>query len=1161
MSNIKEFDINNFKINTNYIIEASAGTGKTYNIIEIVSKLLKNKISLNKILIVTYTEKATSELKNRIKSKLIEAKLNENINNAEIYTIHSFCKKIIDEFPITGNFISNMNMAENSIIEEFADIYIRENEYALKLITDCEYGTDKLKKQLIDLTKKYYLDKNGKENSNIVHYSIDNINVEDIDEYSFLKNAEKLDEVLNDSRFSIIKVWYNELIKDRNSSTINEKDYKNINDRFVKYEKGFPKSGNAKNKLDKYNDCWNYLNDYNVRFNLIKNNNIGLYLLRDFYIKWINYKQKFKLEDFNDMIRLVHEEVLNNQEFLNKLKDKYTYIIIDEFQDTNQLQYDIFKQIFLNDDNHHMIVVGDPKQSIYSFQGTDFTVYKKAIEEIEKDKSGIKESLSKNYRSSKVLVEGVNELIDGFKEANNEFNSFNDFKWSTSINLKEDGKEFCAWLDDAEIEKPIWIATSAQQDSINSDKNKDNNIIEPVIDEDEYSDIVVSQIVSLCSINEHGKTRLQVEEKTEKKQDNKRNVSFKDFCILCRTRPELDKIKYKLKKYGIPYLLYKDTSLFNSRECAHFISMLEAIVTPNFAGQNRNIYKKVLFTDFFGLDLKTIYSDYALKDDTPEMLALYNWKKIASKYDWAELVDALLNDSNLRKNNSGPGHMQSLFNYIQIGQFILNSLTKGNNLNDVIKKINDMKNHYSSDDNEEDVTLVERCTDFDAVKIMTMHAAKGLEFPIVISAGGLRKLSSKYNACIHHENGKAILKFESNVNKDGIEEIKRLFYVAYTRAKYLLIVPLYSELSDLSFINNTIKNLIDNNSQYIKTINSKNDLCKDLEDKVKTILSSGNNSDSDNLDNTSNKQQLIETKSSQLTHMHSYSSLSHAKTLDQSEENQEEIVEDVGYIDKENNLEIVDLGLSEYDSKYLKINTKEDSNISAISLSKDFPRGSRIGTVLHEVFEKIDFKNCANIDSLIKECFSHEGIKIKDKWVDDVKNIVSNVLEAKLEEIHGSEDYKSSFSLNELDMENRLSEIEFNFNFKDNSIKDYCNGFMDLVFKRGDYYSILDWKSDSLKDDFTSYSSEELEKHTNSHYSIQRVLYSYTLIKYLNTIYKDETLQDTFAKHFGGIYYVYLRGCNKNTFNGIYSQTWKDFDELENSYKNIVSIKVDKEQK
>lgn len=1155
---MNEFSIKDFKLNTNYVIEASAGTGKTYNIIEIVGKLISNNIPLNKILIVTYTDKATQELRNRIKEKLIDIKSSEKISDAEIYTIHSFCKTIMEEFPISGNFNSNMSMIDDSQIEEFADAYIRENDKCLDIIVnnkESKNPADDLKKKLINLTKRYYLDKDFKENTDVVSHKS-----QEVEEYLFLKNAKDLEEVFKNPKYSSLEDEYNEILEILKNTVKTKQDpFKNITKRIENFNKGF--STRASKYDQKYQTLWETLDRYNNDFEKIDTLKIDLEfdydLLKDFYINWIKYKEENKLIDFSDMIRSMHEECLNNNEFLNQLQNKYKYVIIDEFQDTNQLQYDIFKRIFLTD-NHNMIVVGDPKQSIYSFQGTDLTVYNKAKEEI-CEKSGLLKSLSKNYRTSSRLVEGVNELIRYFEDPNSSFNSFNNFKESSSVNYKDEKKEFNAYLDSLPLDKPIWIAT-----------DKDDNGIKE-IDEDKYSDIVVSKIVELCTLDESGKTKLQVEEKTKENETNKRNVSFKDFCILCRARSEVNTIIYKLKKYGIPYLQYKDSNLFKGRECAHFKAILEAIIISDFTGENRKVYNKALFTDFFGLDLALIHSSYSSRDDTIEMKELIKWRKLASKYDWAELIDALINDSNLRKNNSGSSNMQSLFNYLQIAQYILNSLTKDNNLDKVLKRLNDLSNSNSTDDDEDNASIVERASDFDAVKIMTMHSSKGLEFPIVISAGGLKDLrkNSDNNAYIHHENNNAIITLGRYTTDEEIEEFKRLFYVAYTRAKYLLIAPLYKELDSLHFIHDTLNSMIENKSEYIDIISD--NTTQNLDYLVTKILSHENitvSNPTDN-DNKEQKQTLINSKSSQLTHKHSYSSLTHSnQVLDETivDDTQEDLDEDdaseeIRRSDKEG---LIDLNneLDKYDSKFKEIKPAYDTNTNPITLSDNFPRGNRIGTILHEVFEKIDFKDYRDIDELIKECFKHEGLSYKSEWIDDIRNIVDNVLNAKLEVINGSIDLNQNFSLKELSFDSRLSEIEFNFNFKDNTIKDYCNGFIDLIFKRGEYHSVLDWKSDSLnlEEGFTSYSDYDvLKRHTSKHYAIQRVLYSYTLIKYLNVFYTGETLEDTFNKHFGGIYYVYLKGCNKNTFNGIYSQTWDSFKELEDAYKNLVKVKVDKE--
>ena len=122
-------------------------------------------------------------------------------------------------------------------------------------------------------------------------------------------------------------------------------------------------------------------------------------------------------------------------------------------------------------------------------------------------------------------------------------------------------------------------------------------------------------------------------------------------------------------------------------------------------------------------------------------------------------------------------------------------------------------------------------------------------------------------------------------------------------------------------------------------------------------------------------------------------------------------------------------------------------------------------------------------------------------------------------------------------------------------LKNYCNGFIDLVFKRSvngrEVYSILDWKSDTFEAD--QYSDGALLKaHTDDRYSIQRVLYSYSLIKWLNSFNPEKSEAEIFENHFGGIYYAYVRGCQANTCSGIYARTWKTWQKLESAFKKIM---------
>ena len=247
-----------------------------------------------------------------------------------------------------------------------------------------------------------------------------------------------------------------------------------------------------------------------------------------------------------------------------------------------------------------------------------------------------------------------------------------------------------------------------------------------------------------------------------------------------------------------------------------------------------------------------------------------------------------------------------------------------------------------------------------------------------------------------------------------------------------------------------------------------------------------------------------------------------------------------------------------FDKLALPIKGSYNVSLDPLDIPIDYPRGAKLGTALHETFEGLDFENYnIDLDKKITRCFEKQGIRIKDEWLNVTTLMVENVLNASIPVIHGNKSLDEFIKLKDISFDNKLDEVEFNFNLEMVKLKNYCNGFVDLIFKNGDYYSILDWKSDRLNDEFVSYATvDSLKKHVDECYSIQRVLYSYCLIKWLKLSMPEKSYQNIFEEHFGGVYYVFLRGCNKDTSNGVYAQTWASWQDLEDSFNEIVKYKV-----
>lgn len=1129
-------------------IKASAGTGKTYNIQKIVRQLLERKDvpQLEKILIVTFTEKAAGELRDRIRKELTG--FDVDVDNAPIYTIHSFCQKTLEEFAFTANKPASLELIDEEEISDFIDRAIRdglENDenFRTELIPLFENAENKdsfiesLKDDLKQAVAKYYPDEKIVEldaNSDSIYLKYEG-------------KKEQKDYTFEDCDFLLEKEEsgnYDEVKKDI-TRVFTGKD-----------------AANHKKNIEKYKKTRFYGN-----------------ILKSLYQVWQLEKSQNKQQSFNDMIRNVREAVCEKNSALKKeLQKKYDVAIIDEFQDTNQQQWDIFREVFKNE-NHSLIVVGDPKQSIYAFQGADINVYENAIGTFE---NGYK--LSHNYRSTDQMIEACNRLFeqDFFKGSDITFFKSDppEAPGDKTLNATFDGKEI----------KPFWICNSEKKE-----KNEDGSVkkSEVPISAEDFAKLAVEKIVDCCTYDKNGKTRLQVYEKKEK---NFRNVSFKDFAVLAKTSSEMENIENAMKDSGIPFLRYKDKNLFRGIECKHWISLINAIASPDFTGHNRAFLSEALFTRFFDIPIENVTDE---KYDSPtcdERKALIEWQMLAEDRKWAKLLESIFEKTQIEKRLSGLDNLQTLSKFRQIGEYIVEYLYKNDSsLDGVSRHLSRLVARTEGADDEGN--LVARGTDFDCVQLMTIHASKGLEFPVVIAAGGFKQRNNQIpQVYLYHEEkkddeGKPVGKYAKlSFSEDGKEKMKneeeiewqRLFYVAYTRASSLMILPNYEKsISGDKEINNVFTKTItaslsafmqnDANKKLYENFIFSEENNRKLSKEVQEILKHKKEKESDGTTEDSQKEVFTELKDAKnrLLKKNSYSSLGHKK-----------------------------IGLNEYVSDKYKPeeqdddeNLEETSELSDSDYLKGYPRGSKLGLALHSIFEKIDFETAlpiasassgkrisdyeelctdSDVKALIEDSFSEQSLKIDEEdsknWRKNTAQIVWNTLSARFKELTGEKEGEA-FSLREILLKDRTSEVEFNFMPEEFSsapeIRNYFNGFIDLLFVRNvdgkEVYSLLDWKSDTLPD----YSESETANHSVEKYSIQMVLYSYCLVKWLKTFpkYSSMDYNEIYKNHFGGIYYVYLRGTKAGTDNGIFAQKWENWKMLNTIFNDKICKKMKTESK
>ena len=1286
---LKPFELEDFDPakNNTLFIEASAGTGKTFTIQLLVAKLIAEEVPLKKILIVTYTEKAAGELKDRIRKKIVEvldtglldknaekAKWNDvsdklgffnkayrDVDNAAIFTIHSFCQKALKEYAYDAGRPFDVSMVDDSAVKELVERRIREewiNDADFKKLVEIKGSVDSviddLEDRLIKAVDLYKGSQNGKEivkrqstDLCILGKALSESEIEKIlvaEDFATLRkaidfeNEIKLLEAHPEARFS------------ETGKKGNAKNFVEAMEAWKKgsvlYSKGSFKEDYARDNFsgDLFN-AFAYFRDLReIISHDLYNHKLERFLsicTKDLFNEWQKNKSDSKLQSYNDMILSVHDAVLNGSGLKEKLQAEYTYAIIDEFQDTNQLQWDIFKTLFWNQSDHSIYVVGDPKQSIYSFQGADVNVYNKAIEVIKQENG---RRLACNYRSTNGIIHACNKLFekDFFKPADG-MNKLIDFTESISPDEKDPPEspkappQYCG-----KIIPSIWLCKG-------SDKG---------VNEHAFARAAVKQIVDWCSLTEETdesgkkKTKLQVFDKDH--PEKLRNLKLKDVAVLARSRTEMQVIESYMKQAHLPFTQYKESNLFKSRESAEWISLFRALNATDFSGWNRKLLNEVLITDFFkdglkktlakeGQDLEKIkdFNELHLVEsevfDSPEIWerkCLNEWRALALKKRYAEMLEHIYDDTCIDDRLTDRASLQELARLRQIGNYAIDYLYNHNcSLEDLVRHLDGLARFNESAD-DENGDLVEKGSDSDMVQVMTIHASKGLEFPVVISVAGFKGYYDQAEGpFLYHDNNDIYLGFGKNAKaarkKEELEEWKRLFYVDFTRASSILVLPNYEKWNkdpNYAFLKSAITRITtddkDKNYKVKDYIDELKSIPKDewepeqLQETVEKILLGSNEcKDSKNKDSDYDDQKkAMSTLQGQLGGkailQYSYSNLAKRKgddnidanviealegRSDSAEESETSLSDDANEQNKN-----IDLDVVEYACKEESIaSTEPSAEIQKWKeVEKTYPRGNKVGNVLHNTLEWLQFSKlfeentdkdsyktfdaaCSYSDLIekLKDEFKEQSLPIGEHESDWIKLsiwFIWNTLHAKLPVINGGE-FKDAepFTLASLPDSNHKPEVQFGLTAeldkKTNSyLHKFCKGFIDLLFVRPDAdgnkrFSILDWKSDYLEE----YSAKAIKEKVDKEYSVQRVLYSYCLIQWLKQFYgpgtqenlKDE--QKIFEKHFGGIYYAFLRGTDGQTQRGIYAQTWENFKKLEDAYievKNLMKKGSDNEE-
>lgn len=527
------------------------------------------------------------------------------------------------------------------------------------------------------------------------------------------------------------------------------------------------------------------------------------------------------------------------------LRKRYPVAMIDEFQDTDPVQFAIFSKLYLNqeaiDESSHCYLIGDPKQSIYAFRGTDINSYNKAKELILGNKGNVY-TLNTNYRSCQNIIKGVNEIFYEYEEPKTQESSEGSFSNIESQNSEESLSEKKVQIDYPYVKNPFdyynnsgkegYLDSKIHFEPVNfSDKA---NSVRFYFKDDSSKEIPICNYIREVSFADSQETpkandyygeiakfvaldvkRCLLEGKIFENGEE-RDVKPSDITILVNDAKENSFIQDALKKQSIQSVYFSDKeSVINSEdknynitvteEAANVIYLMEAMCDSTNSPKVNRLLGSSLLRLSSEKFLDSIKSDKLDSEITLLRVCRDSWEKYGfitafSQYIYQhDLLCTILETD---------GGERSLSNYFQIAEIVqsVNSKVTGSNAQLLWFKELVLNNKGEL---SEDVTKKHLESEQSLVKVMTIHKSKGLEFPIVFTPyeSGFMALKSKDSAIYYDPDSKQVSYALDRENKiigksvkdlvevAALQEQERLLYVALTRAKLANFITLPSCVS------------------------------------------------------------------------------------------------------------------------------------------------------------------------------------------------------------------------------------------------------------------------------------------------------------------------------------------------------------------------------
>ena len=1019
------------------MIEASAGTGKTYTIEQLVLRLLiETGTPLDGILLVTFTEKATGDLKIRLRQTL-ESSVSKHPNvlqpaldhfdQAPIFTIHGFCQRLLQEHALEQG-------------QDFRATHVDDGELLKQMLREVQ----------IKLWRSHF--------------------------------GDKLRAVLDHAGFS--------------RGTAGDWDDL-VLQAAARYQ---PRSGHQL-RPTLVPDWWRRLDEPGTNWA----GQLAVFTIHEVQRQLAEHKRQRGLQSFDDMIAAVEQSLDSRQNpdapnLLHRLRERYRFGIVDEFQDTDPLQWPIFRRIFVEGGTSKLFVVGDPKQAIFGFRSADLPTYLNAAKEMKEQADASAIDLDINWRSDPDLLEALNCV-------------FLDGEWFP----KESGIKY------TEVRPP-----GDDQRLTHIDADRTGRAALTIVDmraweklkeaHKHHSRFVAHEIQRLLHGSE-GRPSLVF----SLKKSAPRPLQASDICILVMKWREADPIKDALSLLGIPYDLHKETGFWDSDVVLQLETLLACLARP----EERSSFRKALLTCFFRMRSEDLARNQDLPLTHPARRLYQKWLDHAEARQWSALFQSMIEETGLLLQALDDDKSELRIVGLRHLMGTLERVGHGENrdLLGLIDWIREKRQRRDTGDAEQPPPDTHR----PRVRIMTVHASKGLEFPVVFLAGGFTKRSGFTGLTTYRDDlQRKVFDLCTDADSDGrrrtieeeMSEQRRLLYVALTRPMFKLYVPMVQ-----------VTNRARPHAGSVGTVlmPALKQACPDkLGDRVAAFVVPPRLPLSNDA-----------TPEPEGAPLESGPALAYAgllfPALDTNIERRRIVVKSFSSMSRHHVAQI-----AEGPSYGEQVRIARDETAGAAE-KEDPLRGPVFGDIVHNVLETIDFAEvgrCAQAGELLAQLAPARLLiekevranvanlrgrpreELEQTAKEQVAQLVWQALHTPLREAGGP--------LHRVPDSDRIHEMEFQFpehlgaavpadvRWEDG----FVMGYMDLVFRHERRYFLVDYKTNLLP----GYTPDHLQRcMDDSDYHRQYRLYLHALYRWLSRVHGKAF---SFAQQFGGVFYLFVRGLN-----------------------------------